>query len=95
MKNTLKTISIALSVVALFTVSTVSHAKKDRFSKLDSNADGKISLAEYTEASKKPEKAPKRFARFDTDADGFLSKEEVSAGSKKKGKKNKKNKKNK
>jgi len=98
MKNILKTVSLTLSVTALLAISTVSHAKGDRFTKLDANTDGKLSVEEYTSKSKKPEKAAKKFAKSDLNKDGFLTKEEVKTMSEKnkaKKGKNKKNKKNK
>lgn len=90
MKKHLKTASILLSVTALMTISTMSHAKGDRFSKADANRDGKLTVAEYVEKLKKKEKGTKRFARLDTNQDGFLTKQELDSGSNKKKKKNKK-----
>jgi Ca2+-binding EF-hand superfamily protein len=43
----------------------------DWFSRLDSNHDGKVSLAEF------PEQGKKRFARLDTNHDGSLDREEI------------------
>lgn len=88
MKNVLKTALVTASVTALFVLSPMSHAKGDKFSKMDANSDGKISVEEYSAKMKKPERAPKRFARLDTDNDGFLNKEELATKLKKK-KKNK------
>jgi Ca2+-binding EF-hand superfamily protein len=90
MRNILKTASFTLSVTALMAISTVSHAKGDRFSKADVNGDGKLTVAEYVAKLKKPEKGAKRFARFDTNKDGFVSKKEFVTGSNKKKSKKKK-----
>ncbi|WP_342804747.1 hypothetical protein [Alteromonas sp. M12] len=89
MKNVLRTaLSSVLVTALLFAISTESHAKKSRFSKIDANSDGKLSVEEYSANIKKPKNGPKRFARLDIDEDGFLSSEEFAAQSKKK-KKNK------
>ena len=87
MKNVLKTAFVTVSVTTLFAISPLSHAKGDRFSKMDANADGKVSVEEYSSKLKKPEKGAKRFARLDTDGDGFLNKEELAIKPSKKNKK--------
>lgn len=54
-------------------------AGESRFAKMDTDKDGKISLAEFTGAAKKPENASKAFTKKDTDKDGSLSKKELAA----------------
>jgi Ca2+-binding EF-hand superfamily protein len=54
-------------------------AAAGRFAKMDTDKDGKISLAEFTAAAKKPENASKAFTNRDTDKDGSLSEKELSA----------------
>lgn len=77
-----------ITVLTLSTASMVTFAKTDRFDKKDANSDGKLSVAEYTAKTKKPEKAAKKFAKIDSNKDGFITREEMAAMPKKK-KKNK------
>ncbi|MFY8327614.1 hypothetical protein [Pseudoalteromonas sp. ZZD1] len=88
MKNVLKTTLSSVVVTALlFVVSTEAHAKKSRFSKLDTNSDGALSVEEFSAKIKNPKKGPKRFARLDVDGNGSLTPEEFAAQAKKKKKK--------
>ncbi len=58
---------------------------KRSFETVDTDQDGKVSLAEYITGAKDEEKAKKRFGKKDKDSDGFLTKEEYAK--KRKGKK--------
>ncbi len=51
--------------------------KGKHFEKMDSNADGKISMDEHLTAAKE------RFAKMDQDSDGFVTKDEARALKKK------------
>jgi hypothetical protein len=82
-------LSSVLATVLLFAISTETYAKQSKFSKKDANADGQLSLQEYTGKAKKPENAAKRFAKLDVDGNGSLSEKEFAA-QKKKSKKSKK-----
>ena len=75
----MKKIAIILSLATLFVASFTLHAETDRFAQWDKNADGKVSLEEFTAKSKNKEKTAKRFEQLDTDKDGFLSKAEADA----------------
>ena len=56
------------------------------FAEADTDADGKVSEAEYIVGAKDADGAKERFAKKDKDQDSFLSKEEYEAkGPKKKG----------
>lgn len=55
--------------------------------KYDTDGDGKISLAEFSSKSKKPDKAKKRFAKADANNDGQIDKTELSSLKEKRGKK--------
>ncbi len=56
-----------------------------RFARMDTDHDGRISLAEYQAAGKpgSADKRAKRFKKLDTNGDGYLSPEELAAGLKK------------
>lgn len=82
-------LSSVLATVLFFSISADSYAKQDRFSKKDANADGQLSLQEYTGKARKPQNAAKRFARLDVDGNGSLSEKEFAAQKKKKRKKKK------
>jgi len=63
---------------------------KRSFEEVDTNQDGKVSLAEFVVGVKNEERATKHFNRKDKDQDGSLTEEEFTAkGKKGKGKKGK------
>ncbi len=99
MKNILKKSGV-LAAAALLTVAFATPSfgadgekkpakpKKDQFSKVDTNGDGKVSLDEFKAQAAKAKKEPKptdeqiekRFKHMDKDSSGDLSKEEMAAG---------------
>ncbi|WP_342804724.1 EF-hand domain-containing protein [Alteromonas sp. M12] len=94
MKNLLKTVVATAFVTTLFacsTTSTTSNTKQDRFSKVDANSDGRVTVEEFSSSIKKPKNGPKRFGLLDVDKNGYLNRTELEA--ERKNKKNKKKKK--
>jgi Ca2+-binding EF-hand superfamily protein len=77
-----------LVVAALFAPGFVQAADKPKmdkeaaFKKMDKNADGKLSLEEFT-GKRDAEMAKTQFAKLDKDKDGSLSLEEFKAAGKK------------
>ena len=82
-----------IGICSVFFSSVAAAAEKKTFEELDTDKDGKLTLAEFTPSAKDAEKAPKQFKKKDKDEDGFLSKEEFEAKKAKKKKKPKKEKK--
>lgn len=92
---------LVLTVACLMGLTASAQEKKDAakkpqkspeevFSKLDKDADGKLTLDEFKANKKKPEqleKAEKFFTARDTDKDGVLTLDEFKAPPKKGGKK--------
>lgn len=60
------------------------------FGALDTDKDGKLTLAEFTAGQKNKDGAEARFKALDTDKNNSLSAQEFSAGQKKKGEGSKK-----
>ncbi|HZZ72463.1 MAG TPA: EF-hand domain-containing protein [Pirellulales bacterium] len=81
-----KLVAMFLGVALMFNVSSAFAAKKsktpveDRFKKLDSNGDGKLSLEEFQAGKKDADKAAAQFKKLDKNNDGFLDLEEFKAG---------------
>ncbi len=91
LKILLKTVVTTALVTTLFACSTTSptsNTKKDRFSKVDANSDGRVTVEEFSSSIRKPKNGPKRFSRLDVDKNGYLNRAELEAE-----RKNKKNKK--
>lgn len=92
-------VALALMVgftLAFTTADAAQAAKKKgdltaQFKKLDTNNDGKLSLAEFEKVGKagKEKKADKLFSKLDTNGDQFLSQEEFNKMAELKKKKNK------
>lgn len=54
--------------------------KGSSFQELDEDADGKVSLQEFTSKARFHRRSPeKMFSRFDVDRDGYLNKEEFQS----------------
>ena len=92
-----KRISASLAVVLLFGLvvapawaakgskGSKNRSPEQRFSKLDANGDGTLSLGEMQGKGKKPAaKVEKRFKKMDRNSDGKVSLEEIKSGGKKK-----------
>lgn len=79
----LATILALLGLSVSFTFAAEKGEKKspeETFKALDANADGKVSLEEYSAKAKDAEKAKVRFEKLDANKDGSLTLEEFSAG---------------
>jgi Ca2+-binding EF-hand superfamily protein len=77
-------LAVLLSLVLVCSAGSL-QAKKAKGSKnLDTDGDGKVSLAEFVVGKKDKAKAEKAFTKLDKNHDGFLSKEELEAAKKKK-----------
>ncbi|MCP5536201.1 MAG: hypothetical protein H7A51_08205 [Akkermansiaceae bacterium] len=86
---------ISIGLCSLLFCSVASAAKekgnkgakpKKTFATVDTDKDGKISLAEFSVGAKDEAKAKKQFEKKDKNSDGFLSQEEFAANGKGKGK---------
>ncbi len=87
MMNLKYIITIGLSSILFTAASTAEEGKKKKggqkakrtFEQVDTDKDGKISLAEFTTGMPSQEKATKIFGKKDKDADGYLTAEEYAA----------------
>lgn len=86
--KTMVTTAFATTLCACSTTSPTSNSKQDRFSKVDANSDGRVTVEEFSSSIKKPKNGPKRFDRLDVDKNGYLNRAELETE-----RKNKKNKK--
>jgi Ca2+-binding EF-hand superfamily protein len=77
---------IAVFGLAASPVAAQQKPPEEVFKKLDTNADGKLTLDEYVgkRTGEKADKAKERFAKLDKDSDGSLTLAEFEAGFKKK-----------
>ncbi len=82
--NYMKTkLAVLLSLVLICSAGSL-QAKNAKGLKLDTDGDGKVSLAEFVAGKKDKAKAEKAFTKLDKNSDGFLSKEELEGAKKKK-----------
>lgn len=87
-------ITIGLSSLLFAAIGNAEEGKKKKegkgpkraFETVDTDEDGKISLAEFITGAKNEERATKHFGKKDKDGDGFLSAEEYAAKGRKGGK---------
>ena len=93
-KRTLLAVAIAALLSLPLALSAADEKKKGGgFGAMDTDKDGKVSLAEYKASMSKSGKMDEgqiaaRFKELDKNTDGFLTQEEYAAGQKKKKKEN-------
>ena len=85
MRLILSTLVLASLVVSYTFAAGDKPAPEERFKQLDKDADGKLSLEEFTSkrTGEKAETAKKQFTKLDKDKDGALSLEEFKTREKK------------
>ena len=73
-------IASTMSFSAAFGADKPKASAEDKFKKLDTNGDGKLSMDEFKAGQKDATKAEAAFKKMDKDNDGFLTLEEYKAG---------------
>ena len=70
---------VMLAVMATGSAADSGHHPRFSFTDLDGDADGKLSLEEFSQVGAKRKSPEERFRRLDADNDGYLSEAEFDA----------------